>query len=347
MSAIAKTGRLHGLDFARFLAFAGMVLVNFHVVMGLEAGAGWALAFLSVFEGKAAATFVVLAGVGLGLAAQRSEPQVFRIVTLKRALFLFALGLINSLIFPADILHYYAVYFVFGLSLIHRSTRLILTALLVLPWVFVALLFVFNYELGWNWETLDYEGFWTPVGFVRNLFFNGWHPVVPWISFLLFGFVLARMDFGLSSVRRNLVLFGALAVAASYGLSALWGALFTGELADFGTTAPVPPMPLYMLGGMGAAAVVIGISLALFDQDFSRWLRPFTVAGRQALTLYIAHIVLGMGVLEAMALIGGQPAEAAILAASIFIVFSVVYALIWAKFFKVGPLEWVMRRVAG
>lgn len=347
MSAAAQQGRLHGLDFARFLAFAGMVFVNFHVVMGLEIGADWAFIFLGAFEGKAAATFVVLAGLGLGLAAQRAEPATFRRITLKRALFLFVIGLINSLIFPADILHYYAVYFVFGLLLIQQSTRLILLVMLLLPSAFLVMLLTLNYDLGWNWVTFDYEGFWTPRGFVRNLFFNGWHPVVPWLSFLLFGFLLARLDLRSSKVRKSMMLFGALAVGLSYGLSGLWGSFVEGELAVLGQTKPVPPVPFYMLGGMGAASLVVGFSLVLFDLEKSAWLRPFTLAGRQALTLYIAHIIIGMGTLEELGMIGGQPAEAAVFAGCLFIVFSILYAMVWAKFFKVGPIEWVMRRVAG
>ena len=45
-----------------------------------------------------------------------------------------------------------------------------------------------NYEIGWNFETLEYQGFWTINGFIRNLFFNGFHPVIPWTSFMLFGY---------------------------------------------------------------------------------------------------------------------------------------------------------------
>ncbi|UXL27310.1 heparan-alpha-glucosaminide N-acetyltransferase domain-containing protein [Stenotrophomonas maltophilia] len=70
MSAVDR--RLHGLDLARYLALAGMVLVNFRLAMAVPAeGAGWLAGFFHFLEGKASATFVTLAGLGLVLATQR------------------------------------------------------------------------------------------------------------------------------------------------------------------------------------------------------------------------------------------------------------------------------------
>jgi len=58
--------RIIGIDVARALAVIGMIIVNFKVVFG-ENGLPWVKSFVSIFDGKAAATFVVLAGVGLAL----------------------------------------------------------------------------------------------------------------------------------------------------------------------------------------------------------------------------------------------------------------------------------------
>ena len=99
--------RLDGIDLARYFAFVGMVIVNFKVVMGAELNNGLLSLLTQALEGKAAATFVVLAGIGLGLAGAKSVNHTI-LVTLKRAVFLLVLGLANTLIFDADILHYYA-----------------------------------------------------------------------------------------------------------------------------------------------------------------------------------------------------------------------------------------------
>ncbi|HHG89252.1 MAG TPA: DUF418 domain-containing protein [Devosia sp.] len=320
-----------------------MVFVNFHVVTGGGDGGAWAMLFLSAVEGKAAATFVVLAGVGLALGAQRNQTPSFSILTLKRALFLFVIGLINSLIFPADILHYYAVYFVVGLLLIRRSTRTILIVALVLPLVFVALLFVLDYEAGWDWETFDYAGFWTPSGFARNLLFNGWHPLVPWMSFLLMGFLLARLELGRKKTQNRLMLYGAVALGAAYALSFVLSS--DPELAELVTVSPIPPGPLYMLAGAGAASLSIGICLWVFRKGQVNWLTPFTRTGKQALSLYILHIIVGMGTLEGLGMLGGQSAETAIATAGLFIIISVIYAIVWARFFRSGPFEWLMHKL--
>ncbi len=58
--------RIDGLDLARYLALVGMVIVNFSIVMGADNDTGWAHAFAQSLSGRAAATFVVLAGIGLG-----------------------------------------------------------------------------------------------------------------------------------------------------------------------------------------------------------------------------------------------------------------------------------------
>jgi uncharacterized membrane protein len=53
---------------------------------------------------------------------------------------------------------------------------------------------VFKYETGWNFANLKYQDFWTFKGFIRNLFFNGFHPVMPWTAFMLFGYWFGKQD---------------------------------------------------------------------------------------------------------------------------------------------------------
>ena len=177
--------RLDGLDLARFLAFAGMVMVNFKVVTGASAAAadGVLGILVGALEGRAAATFVVLAGVGLGLASLKDINRTTAVI-LRRAVFLLVVGLANALVFEADIIHYYAFYFLVGVFLLPLSNRLVLLGIVMANLVFCCMILLLDYNQGWNWENLTYSDFWTPAGFVRNLFFNGWHPVFPWVGFL-------------------------------------------------------------------------------------------------------------------------------------------------------------------
>lgn len=345
-----KTNRLQGLDLARYIAFVGMVIVNFKIAMGAEGDDSIMNMLTSALEGRAAATFVVLAGIGLGLAGLKGLDQTIS-VTIKRASFLLVIGLLNMTIFDADILHYYAFYFLFGVLILGLSSRALFWIVIALNVVFVIMVLALNYDAGWNWDDYTYSGFWTASGFIRNLFFNGWHPVIPWLGFLLFGIILSRVALGERSTQVRLIAGGAVAFAAAEGLSLLLTpqiAHIDPELVSLVTTEPVPPMPLYMLAGIGAACIAVGICLLFADRLAAMGiLRIFVPAGRQTLTLYIAHILVGMGILEALGMLGGQTVAQAVWASVLFCAFATVYALFWAKWFKRGPIEALMRKVAG
>ncbi|MEM6456292.1 MAG: DUF418 domain-containing protein [Acidobacteriota bacterium] len=350
-SSSPRPPRLHGLDLARLAAFVGMVIVNFTIVMGAENDDGLLRWLMEPLQGKAAATFVVLAGVGLGLAAARGEHARTVVVTLRRAAFLFALGMLNSLIFPADILHYYAFYFVAGVLVLRASTAWLVGLIGFLPLLFVGLLMLFDYDAGWRWADYTYLDFWTPRGFVRNLVFNGWHPLIPWLAFLLFGLVLARLPLAERAVQRRLILVGGVTLVVVEPMAALLtraAATVDAELALITTTAPIPPMPLYVIAGLAAAALAIGTCLRLAEPlaraGVLGWLTP---AGRQALTLYVAHIVVGMGTLEALGWLGGRTRADVLVASLVFCGLAVVGARLWSRRFARGPLETVMRRWAG
>lgn len=339
--------RLDGLDLARLFAFFGMVVVNFNLVMGAPTlGNDLALHIVHSLEGRAAASFVVLAGVGLGLAFKRS---VDHSLLFKRAGFLFAIGMVNMLIFPADIIHYYAVYFIFAAWLLTLKDGQLWGAIAVINVAFTAGLLFLNYDAGWNWQTFEYLDFWSAEGFLRNLFFNGWHPVLPWLSFLAFGIWLSRQNLANRGVQFWLLIAG-LAVYLINQLLA--GAMQTGssdaELALLFGTSPVPPTPLYIVAGMSGASVLIGFSLLIAPYLQRLRVLPLLLpAGRQTLTLYMAHIVIGMGSLEALNMLSGQTIEGVWQAAILFCFGAVVFAYLWSQKFKRGPLESVMRKICG
>jgi uncharacterized membrane protein YeiB len=351
MTQNISTSRLDGLDLARFVAFVGMVIVNFKIAMGAESAIDTPLSvFLVALEGRAAATFVVLAGIGLGLAAANSDHRQMVTVTLKRAAFLLVLGLLNALVFEADILHYYAFYFLFGAFFLAASTRVLFGTILAINIFFSAMLFTLDYDLGWG-DGYRYLDFWTPVGFFRNLFFNGWHPVIPWLSFLLFGILLSRLQLGNRTVQNRMIGLSAGVFFANEILSITLKNLATEvapEMIELLSTGPIPPMPLYMVAGMSVSVAIIGLCLRI-----SQWcqqigiLQVIAPAGRQTLTLYIAHILIGMGTMEELGLLGSESLPTAVSAGLIFCIVAVVYAYFWSRKFKRGPIEFVMRKIAG
>jgi uncharacterized membrane protein YeiB len=345
------------------LAIFGMVIVNFKIVMGAEtAGPSWLVWSLGLLDGRAAATFVVLAGVGISLLSRRARESGDqtaidrdRKILLRRALFLFVVGLAYTPIWPADILHFYGVYIGVSALVLTSSVPRLLGASAGLVVLFMILILVLNYEAGWNWDTLTYSGLWTPQGMFRHLFFNGFHPVVPWLGFMLVGMALGRLDLSDAAVRVGVLRWSVptviLAEGGSWVLMRLVDAalLPTREtedlLAIFGTS-PMPPAPLYMVAGTATAVTVIVVCVAVgVRHGDSRWIRPLVATGQLALTLYVAHVLLGMGVLDAAGMLEHQSLPFSLISALTFCGLAVVFALVWRQQFRRGPLEWAMRRL--
>ncbi|MFK7957682.1 MAG: DUF418 domain-containing protein [Lysobacterales bacterium] len=201
----------------------------------------------------------------------------------------------------------------------------------------------------WDWENYHYEALWTGTGFFRNLFFNGWHPVFPWLTFFLLGLWLARLKLGQRRTQVGLVLAGGSILGGVTWLSSIATELVAGadpEAIPLVGLSPIPPGPLYLAAGSALAALAIGCCLLLSslvgDVRALRWLR---VPGRQTLTLYVAHIILGMGLMESQGLIGAGSAGQALQWSGVFVAGAVVFSNLWRRALAHGPLEWIMRRL--
>lgn len=356
----ASTARLEGLDLARGLAVGGMVLVNFKFVMGLEGVEAGGLGLLAgIFDGRAAATFVTLAGMGVSLLSRRArqskdpaELAKARLVLIKRAAFLLAAGFLDSRLWIGDILHFYAAYLLAAAALLDAEDRTLYGLAAFSAAAFVPLFLFLDYEKGWDWELFKYAGQWAPRGLIRHLFFNGFHPVFPWISFLLLGMVLGRKN--LDGSKRRLFLLGLGLIVASETASlvlAPWAASDGGEdsawCAQLFGTQSMPPAPLYILSGGGSALAMIAACLYLADRFHGRaWLAPFMAAGQMALSLYLGHVVFGMGALEFLELSEGRSLGFCLTASTVFYAGALAFAWAWRRKRERGPLEDFMRRVA-
>ncbi len=351
--------RILGFDLARALAIFGMVIVNFKVVMHAHVNESMAwLKVVNILDGRASALFVILAGVGLSLLTQQSrlsgDLQLLAIEKkelFKRAGLLFILGLLYIEIWPADILHYYGVYILVGALCLLLASRYLFALIVLLLIVSTLLFFMLNYSVAWDWQTLAYADLWTIKGFTRNLIFNGFHPVLPWLGFLLLGMVIGRQNLGHVAVRERVFLLGVLAaVSAELAVLFLPYARLMGLppiYEIFFNTEPMPPLPVYFIGAAGSATVIIALCVALGEKyGQKRWLMPFVYTGQLALTFYLAHVILGMGLLESLGMLDKQSLAFSLTCALIFCVFAVVFASYWRKFFLQGPLEGILRRVS-
>lgn len=283
MAAI-KMKRIIGIDVARALAVIGMIIVNFKIVFGSQ-GDSWLKYITPVFEGKAAATFVVLAGVGLALmtnsAIKNHNTEKLRTTQkriIKRALFLFIVGLSYIWIWPADILHFYGIYMLLTLFFIKRKPSHIIIGTLGMVLLFPILILFIDYETGWNFTTLSYAGFWTIKGFFRNLFYNGFHPVIPWTAFMLFGLWYGRQDlYNTRFVKKSLWMSAGVFLFIQLVSTGLIQFFAKGdkntieELTPIFGVDPMPPMPLYMLNGMSIAIVTIAACILIAKRFENSW----------------------------------------------------------------------------
>ncbi len=354
--------RIKGYDIARGLAVFIMVFVNFQMVLAERSTGGILSAFFDLLHGKGAALFVVLAGAGISLmvrSARQSGDAVKlsdkRSALLKRAAFLFVFGLLYLPLWPADILHFYGFYISIGALMAAARSRWIwlVAGLAVLTYPF--LLTVVDYEAGWNWQTLEYEGFWTAAGFSRNLFVNGFHPVIPWVAFILAGLWLGRQDLTDKRTRKRIMLAaGSIFIivkttssilvkkAESSGFLPPEDALFL-----FGTQ-PMPPLPFYMVSGTSLSFVIIVLCI-VFSEKFkgSRWLDTLVATGQMAFTHYIGHVVVGMLAIYFFLGENGASLVFTFWYALAFCVASVLFSRFWEKRFGRGPMSWLMRAVVG
>lgn len=353
--------RIEGYDLARALAVFGMVIVNFKTVMhtSTDSDAGW-LAVFNLLDGRASAIFVVLAGVGISLLSQRArqagDPALLRQArrgVFRRAAWLFVIGLAYVGIWPADILHYYGVYLAVGALLLAWPTRALCWLAGGVMAAFAVLFCFFDYTTAWQWATLSYAGFWSWQGFLRNLLFNGFHPVLPWVAFLIAGMALGRLPMHVARVRQRVFWYGVaatlLAETLAFGIrSTLAAAGYAPELLHYlFATTPMPPLPLYMVSALGSACAVIALCVHVAQpHPGAAWLRPLTDVGQLSLTIYVAHVVIGMGALEALGLLTQQPLTVAVCSALAFCGVTVLFARLWQARFRQGPLEWLLKKAS-
>jgi uncharacterized membrane protein YeiB len=355
--------RVVGFDVARALAILGMVVVHFSLVMAADhSGPRWLLVVLSLLDGRAAATFVILAGIGVTLMSRRAvvstDPHALasaRKVLIVRGVFLLALGFINLTIWPGDILRVYGVSLLLAARLITASNRRLLLGTLGYAAGFLALFLVLDFEKNWEWATLTYRGLWTPTGLVRNLFYDGFRSVLPWTGFVFFGMWLGRLDLRDPAVNQRVLLAAtATAIVAeavswlcvSYFLSHPHGMDADTVKALFGTES-MPALPLFLLASAGEAVAVIALCVWLSGAGPACYWQPLAATGQMALTWYFAHIVLGLGAVVALGLVSSQPLAVAVGCGAGFFAVAVLISWLWKRAFRHGPLEWVMRKVAG
>ena len=333
--------RIQGIDVARAIAILGMVLVNVRgKLLAYTSDLAWLEWASNRLEGKPAALFVVLAGIGISLRARRASNQLRReqVSLLQRAAILFALGMLMLPLWDWDILHFYGVFLALAALWLGVRDR----TLLGLAAFFVAGEVVLFTAFDW-WADKDV---WSARGAVKNVWFNGLHPVFPWMAFLLFGMWLGRHDLRDRALRNRLLL---VALALAIVAECLDAAARPGELgklidSHWLRTWPRPARPMFVLSGSAIAVVVLCACIELAERCANnRIVLALVATGQLAFTLYVLHAI---ALLVPMHLGLSASLERALLYGAALFIVGVIASVWWRKHFREGPLEGLVRRVA-
>ncbi|OLT07493.1 hypothetical protein BJF77_14175 [Kocuria sp. CNJ-770] len=365
--------RLAGVDAARGLALFGMVAV--HTIPSWDEQTGEPDLSWTLFAGHSAALFATLAGVSLAFATGGRTAHTGRRMTASRWALAGRAGviagvglLLGFLDLPVNnILVYYGMLFLLAIPFLRLRTPILLlsAALFALLAPFVmqwSLTFLPGHEYD-NPGFVDLLG--DPGTVVSQLLLTGTYPALPWMSFLLAGLAVGRMDLTSRRVQTGLAAVGAALALVMWSASLIslrvlggYEAIARGtpwmddaqidEVMIFGgdpslptdtlwwllISAPHSNTPFSLALDVGLALSVLGICL-LLERVAGRILRPVAAAGSMTFTLYTAHLLLLWPEYydaAPLAWTGGQ------------IVAFVVFALVWQRARGQGPLETVVAR---
>jgi uncharacterized protein len=361
---VSIPGRIMGYDVARAIAVIGMVIVNYHNIflVGRSRHPHWFTGLAFFLQGRAAAIFVMLAGVGITLMSHKAllsgDALLFRKVRqdlLKRSLVLFLIGLVFFHWWNSDILHFYGIFLSTGALLLFVS-GFSLWFLIGGCLIVATFLFIFYEASPTMIQVL------LPANPISELFdgllISGQYSLLPWFSFFMVGMWLGRPEIisNRQLIQRVfwislLVLFLTIGLANSsdFILDHFQISQDNSPLALLLLSVPFPMSPFFAISAMAGALVVIIMCIILSDHPL--FLRPFNhlaVIGKMSLTIYIGHIFVGL-IVEHITF-----SKLALEEFQLFTVgFTFLFCLIvfggtklWFRQFARGPLEWLLRRLS-
>jgi uncharacterized protein len=354
--------RIEGLDVARGLSLFGMFVVNYKVIVEAEGnGSDWLIWFTELFQGRASAVFVLLAGIGISLMTRKARNgdsdlliRKSKISIWRRSAFLFLVGMILYVVgWTGDILHYYGVFMFIASFLIAVSNKIIIVMCILLGLISQILQVTSNYLKGWNLDRpfIEYTDFWTVEGFFRNLLFNGYHPILPWICFFLLGMIIGRLELTDKILIKKMAIISSILLLFSEFISRVL-LQFSLRILDIESasylfqTGPIPPNLFYLISNASSAILVVAASIFISRKFSGNWLiNAFVKTGQLTLTHYVSHVFIGIGILILLNRLENQTLEFSLLFSILFFLGSILFSIVWRKKFNRGPIELIMRKL--
>ncbi len=354
--AAGSKRRQPGPDVVRALALIGVVVMNYHgylIIRGAKPGTGWVDDLFNPWTGplstRFAATFVLVAGVGVTLLTQRSIGDADRVTEMRwrlvrRGAILYIGGLFLDTIWAGTIIPYYGAMFVIAAALFTMRSRWVLlvgagaiaAGALLRTWQF------WQTEAGEStaWLFLPPDG--STQSYAFNVFVNGTHPLLPWLGFFCAGIVLARFldraAWRASVGGIGLMLFGGATVLSDTADTTFQSLVMSTEPSSRGV--------VYFASALGTALTAY-VAIDLIAERFTTAVDPLRRAGQMSLTLYLLHIVVFNFVVDWMGWVIPTDLSTSLLFAGGFWIAAIALANVWHRRFGRGPAERVYRAIGG
>ena len=345
--------RIHGYDLARGIAALIMLVIHFNEL--LLSGSGipeWTEWMSGLIERRSATLLVLLSGAGITLFAKTMARSRIRQALVRRSVFLFFSGLLLSTVWAGEILCFYCIYTLIGITLLQVSTRKLITTGIVF-WAGGIIQYMDPETL--SWAVAD-----THPALVKtvDLLVTGYFPLFPWMGFFIAGMLLGRVNIQAPKIQARIMKWGILLLVISGGISkgveylsmVLQGTVSGGTailLADLEMITRIELTsctPFSFFSGVGSALILITAALRLAKKTGGKTIQCFFIAGRTTLTFYITHVLL-------IVFFYTSPIHGMFKRMEPVILLSVIYFLIygrimgyWLKSHSNGPLEIILRR---
>jgi uncharacterized protein len=355
--------RIIGFDLARAYAIFGMFIVNFNFAFGSFQDISLTGKFLNLFIGNSTAIFIILAGIGVSLMTNRNtyslqEQAKLKSVILKRSWFLLVLGLLLYSWWPGDILHFYGGYLHIAAFLLFVPKKVYLWIAASAILIFHLLLLIIPIDTSWNFETFEYADFWTPIGFLRNTFYNGWNSIFPWLAYFMFGMFVGRLDWKSPSTKKKFFWLGLIVFMLVEGLR-IWSSYYLRDpySIHYIQSEYFPAyLPFMLLTGSFAVMLISACMFITEKFPTHSIIKILAQSGRMSLSFYVFHITVGMLIFTLISpqtytglLTQQLPATPVFIGiyATGFYLFCITLSILWSRKFKHGPLEICMRKISG
>ena len=365
-----SSSRIESLDVARAIALFGVVAMNFHAYLNGARSmypihpSVWERMFNPLtgpLTTRFAATFVLVAGIGVSLFTQRAREsnnradiQHARVVLLRRGALLYFVGYFVQWVWPGTILFYYGAYFIIAAAVFAWSSK----RLIALGGVSIII------AAGLSWwrasQLLDGNNTrWlspspnSPRNLLIRTFVDYTHPVFPWIAFFIAGIVLGRHIHHLSKIRLPLMFFAILVVLTTHVANFLFAPASQIADRDFVvarllSTQPLDRGMLFSLGTLATAIVALCLVSLVVDRLPRLTLTQIIArAGRMTLSMYLLHVIFFNLVVHRLHWVGATGLDTALVLSLSFYVVALFLANGWNKRFGLGPAERAYRAFGG